>query len=298
MIFDILRAALVSMLSASLLLAGCQPAPTPSEDSTDQQAESIDDKVAKSLSISDSALAHIEQFQPLYVEQVQNLQRRLQAEYESLKAADAADNDSLSDSAIENVPTTDTDNAVSPPGISNTTTLADEQTKTDVGSNTSSEATAVDTNESKDTEINTSTEIGERDLEVLKRISFEPKEPEILDGKQIIDSYQKATRALYQTGLPSAEETDTLLNIATLIPQFFEHPEIAERLDSKSPTLARLIVQQQIWEQIEAQQVADIQQMKQSQQAEFETLMAKFDETIKGYDEQIAKYEQQLESFQ
>src|SRR5690606_35037587 len=55
---------------------------------------------------SDSAAARIEQFQPLYLAQAKGLQQRLQAEYESLQAADASDsgsnfsdNDLLPDSA-------------------------------------------------------------------------------------------------------------------------------------------------------------------------------------------------------
>lgn len=42
----------------------------------------------------------------------------------------------------------------------------------------------------------------------------------------------------------------------------------------------------------------DMQQMKETQHQEFETLMTKFNDTIKGYDEQIAKYEQTLKEFQ
>ena len=89
-----------------------------------------------------------------------------------------------------------------------------------------------------------------------------------------------------------------LLNIATLTPQLFENTEIAERLTLKSPALGRLIVQYQVWQQIEVQQALDMQKMRQTQQQEFDTLMTKFDETIKGYDEQIAKYEQTLKEFQ
>ena len=105
--------------------------------------------------------------------------------------------------------------------------------------------------------------------------------------------------ALYQpvTTPLSAEDIDTLINMATLVPHLFEHAEIAGRVSAKSPALARLIIQHQVWEQIEAQQVLDMQQMKLNQQKEFEMLMAKFNETIKGYDEQIAKYEQTLKEF-
>ena len=149
-------------------------------------------------------------------------------------------------------------------------------------------------------DINTSTKVGERDLTVLKRISLVPRKPIMLTEDQIIESYQQAMDALYQpvTTPLSAEDIDTLINIATLVPQLFEHAEIAGRLSAKSPALARLIIQHQVWEQIEAQQVIDMQQMKLNQQKEFEALMTKFNETIEGYDEQIAKYEQTLQEFQ
>ena len=135
---------------------------------------------------------------------------------------------------------------------------------------------------------------------MLKRISLEPRKPVILTEEQIIERYEQAMKALYQpVSTPlSAEDTDTLINIATLTPQLFEDAEIAGRASAKSPALARLIIQHQVWEQIAAQQVLDMQQMKQNQQQEFETLMAKFNETIEGYDEQIAKYEQTLKEFQ
>ena len=137
-------------------------------------------------------------------------------------------------------------------------------------------------------------------MTVLKRISLEPRKPVMQTEDEIIDSYQQATAALYQPVITplSADEVDTLINIATLVPQLFEHAEIAGRLSAKSPALARLIIQHQVWEQIEAQQVIDMQQMKLNQQQEFEALMAKFNETIKGYDEQIAKYEQALKAFE
>ncbi|WP_240990872.1 hypothetical protein [Psychrobacter sp. TB47] len=137
-------------------------------------------------------------------------------------------------------------------------------------------------------------------MTVLKRISLEPRKPVMLSEAQIIESYQQAMEALYQpvTTPLSAEDINTLINIATLTPQLFEHAEIAGRVSAKSPALARLIIQHQVWEQIEAQQVLDMQQMKINQQQEFETLMTKFNETIKDYDEQIAKYEQTLKEFQ
>ena len=264
---------LATMLAGTLLLSACQPqTDATTEDKTTQTTKKQAD-ASKPIVQSDSAAAHIAQFQPLYVTQMQGLQRRLQAEYESLEAADAADsgNVALAPHADGSSPETDSNAKAQAPTA---------KLKTD-------------------SEINTSTEVGERDLDVLKRLSLEPREPKILTEDQIIKNYQQALQALYQPSSEalSAQQTDTLLNIATLIPQLFEHSEIAERLTIKSPALGRLIIQHQVWQQIEVQQALDMQQMKRTQQQEFEGLMSKFDETIKGYDEQIAKYEQTLKEF-
>ena len=280
---------LAATLSGVLLLSGCQqqaeiqPAP---EDSQSVEKTSTED--SQPMRPSDSAAARIKQFQPIYVAQAQRLQRRLQAEYESLQAADSSDSE---DSLLLNGDTasdTNTDNV-----MKNNSDAADS-------SSLSADTTDDEVDISAEADINTSTEVGERDLTVLKRISLEPRKPVMLTEDQIIESYQQAMEALYQpvTTPLSAEDVDTLINIATLAPQLFEHAEIAGRLSAKSPALARLIIQHQVWEQIEAQQVLDMQQMKLNQQKEFETLMTKFNDTIKGYDEQIAKYEQTLTEFQ
>ncbi|WP_201560430.1 hypothetical protein [Psychrobacter sp. NC44] len=280
---------LAATLSGVLLLSGCQqqaetqPAP---EDSQSVEKTSTED--SQPMRPSDSAATRIKQFQPIYVAQAQRLQRRLQAEYESLQAADSSDSE---DSLLLNGDTasdTNTDNV-----MENNSDAADS-------SSLSADTTDDEVDISAETDINTSTEVGERDLTVLKRISLEPRKPVMLTEDQIIESYQQAMEALYQpvTTPLSAEDVDTLINIATLVPQLFEHAEVAGRLSAKSPALARLIIQHQVWEQIEAQQVIDMQQMKLNQQKEFETLMTKFNDTIKGYDEQIAKYEQTLKEFQ
>ena len=280
---------LAATLSGVLLLSGCQqqaeiqPAP---EDSQSVEKTSTED--SQPMRPSDSAAARIKQFQPIYVAQAQRLQRRLQAEYESLQAADSSDSE---DSLLLN------DDTASDP---NTDNVMENKNDTADSSSLSADTTNDEVDISAEADINTSTEVGERDLTVLKRISLEPRKPVMLTEDQIIESYQQAMEALYQpvTTPLSAEDVDTLINIATLAPQLFEHAEIAGRLSAKSPALARLIIQHQVWEQIEAQQVIDMQQMKLNQQKEFETLMTKFNDTIKGYDEQIAKYEQTLKEFQ
>ena len=275
-------------LTGVLFLTGCQQQadapPVPDETQTTEKTSAED---SQPMQQSDSAAARIEQFQPIYVAQAQGLQRRLQAEYESLQAADASDSEEsllLNEATNDSATLTENANGANPEPLP-----ADSP----VEANATSE-------EGSNAEMNTSTEVGERDLTVLKRISLEPRKPVILTEEQIIERYQQTMAALYQpvTTPLSAEDSDTLINIATLVPQLFEHAEIAGRVSAKSPALARLIIQHQVWEQIEAQQVVDMQQMKQQQQQEFETLMAKFNDTIKGYDEQIAKYEQTLKEFQ
>ena len=291
------NALLAAALTGVLLLSGCQQQAA-EENVADkpQTSEQTSEEDSQPMAQSDSAAARIEQFQPLYVTQFQALQGRLQAEYESLQAADIADSENA---LLVDEPTVATGNnqpANSDQGaIAATPQLTQDPVAAAKDAANGNSATDTDTND----EINTSTEVGERDLTVLKRISLEPRKPVILTEKQIIERYEQAMEALYQpvTTPLNAQDTDTLINIATLVPQLFEDAEIAGRVSAKSPALARLIIQHQVWEQIEAQQVLDMQKMKQTQQQEFEMLMAKFNETIEGYDEQIAKYEQTLKEF-
>ncbi|WP_257019981.1 hypothetical protein [Psychrobacter sp. BI730] len=291
---------LVAALSGVLFLTGCQQSDTSpvADDSQTSEKTSVED--SKPMPKSDSAAARIKQFQPIYVAQAQSLQRRLQAEYESLQAADASDSEELLLLNTNNNENTDSNNEVATDDtapIANTTATSSAEV---ASSNIDIDAIDSDPNVNAEVDVNTSTEVGERDLKVLKRISLEPRKPVMLTEDQIIERYQQTMDALYQpVTIPlSAEDSDTLINVATLVPQLFEHAEIAGRVSAKSPALARLIIQHQVWEQIEAQQVVDMQQMKQKQQQEFEALMAKFNETIEGYDEQIAKYEQTLKEFQ
>ena len=279
-----------AMLAGTLLLTACQQPSTPAETESSESTEQQRAEDSKPAIQSDSAKARIEQFQPLYVAEMQSLQQRLQSEYDAFEAADA----SVSDTGLvtSNVATIDTP-IIDTLSIDNKTPnepaipLAPDS----VGNAKDAEASA---------EINTSTEVGERDVAVLKRINLEPQKPRFLTEQQTIKRYQQALKALYQpvTTELSAEQIDTLINISALIPELFEHEEIAERISVKSPALARLIVQYRVGKQIEAQQVLEMQQMKETQQREFEGLMTKFNETIKGYDEQIAKYEQTLKEFQ
>ena len=292
------RTLTAAMLSGALLLSACQEQNAPVE-STDTQGESV--KRDAPVTPSDSAAARIEAFQPRYVMQKQALQRRLQAEYESLQAADATAAQTSTD-IIDPAATATTDATAPTAG-----TAADtESTEANVNSTDDADtaepnATAQDSSATSPVEdINTSIEAGERDLAVLQKVTLEPRAPEQLDETDIIKQYQDAMQALYasESRALTATQMDTLLNIASLVPGLFEHTEIADRLVLKSPALARLVVQHQVWQQIEAQQAIDMQNIKQSQQAEFEALVEKFNSTMKDYDEQIAKYEQTLESYQ
>lgn len=291
---------LTTALASILLLSACQQQAADDKNVADKTKTSEQTRAEDSepMAQSDSAAALIEQFQPLYVAQYQGLQGRLQAEYDSLQAADSSDsvNSLLLDGADSDVNKSDTIEAnVNQPNNSNqASTVATAAATKNVANGEPAKINA-----DVDAEINTNTEVGKRDLTVLKRISLEPRKPVILTKEQIVERYDQAMEALYQpvTTPLSAEDVDTLINIATLVPQLFEDAEIAGRLSAKSPALARLVIQHQVWEQIEAQQVLDMQQMKQNQQQEFEMLMEKFNETIKGYDEQIAKYEQTLKEF-
>ena len=305
---------LAATLTGMLFLSGCQQQAAETAPDNAQISEKTSEQTSaedsKAMPQSDSAAARIEQFKPLYVTQFQGLQERLQAEYESLQAADSSDSassllvDSATDASANNskAGNNQVSDSHSLATAGKTDTTSSEQIPVPATNESANNAAAdsnMNSDSAPDAELNTSTEIGERDLTVLKRISLEPRKPVILTEKQIIKRYEQAMEALYQpvTTSLSAEDTDTLINMATLVPHLFEHAEIAGRVSAKSPALARLIIQHQVWEQIEAQQVLDMQQMKLNQQKEFEMLMAKFNETIKGYDEQIAKYEQTLKEF-
>lgn len=273
-----------TILGASLLM-GCQP-------TTNDNATKVEDSVTldetKAAVQSESAATHIENLQPVYVEQMQSLQRRLQAEYESLQAADITISEE-----VEKKPKGSNDSI-------STDTQGEDKADVALSTEGSRVNASADVNANSEISVETDDANSKPELTVLRSVSAEPREPIILTDAQIVKSYQQVTKALYQpVSKPlNSEETDALINIASLIPQLFEHTELANRLDAKSPALARLIVQHQIWEQIETRQALYMQEMKVAQQKEFEGLMTKFNDTIKGYDEQIAKYEQTLKEFE
>ena len=100
---------LAAAMTGVLLLSGCQQqAEAPVADSS-QPKEKTSAEDSQPMRKSDSAAARIEQFQPLYLVQAKSLQQRLQAEYESLQAADASG--SGNDLLPDNTPTASVDNA-------------------------------------------------------------------------------------------------------------------------------------------------------------------------------------------
>ena len=287
-------------------LSGCQPAPDASDKAVSSEDKPKDENgdVALETKPSVEAQAQIDDYEEKFVAQMLSLQQRLQAEYESLQAADAAEhpeaqnateplaesNTPVATDSTDTLPSTTADISASPTTAVATATPNTEPPKADV-------ATMITEGTAAGDPASLSTEVGERDLTVLKKVTLEPRAPEILEAAQIKTRYRQSFAAIYQADPLSAEEVDTFINMTTLLPDLFEEPELARQLSDKSPALARLIVQHQIWRQIEAQQVKDMQNMKIEQQQEFEALLTKFNETIEGYDEQIAKYEKMLKEF-
>ena len=80
---------LAAALTGVLLVSGCQQQAEESIPDSSQTQEKTSAEDSQPMRKSDSAAARIEQFQPLYLAQAKGLQQRLQAEYESLQAADA-----------------------------------------------------------------------------------------------------------------------------------------------------------------------------------------------------------------
>lgn len=253
----------------SVVLMGCQP--STETDGSDAEAEPVE-----LLEPSLQAQAHMDKFEDKYVEQRLLLQQRLQAEFVALAAADA-------------------------PSQAQDAQPSHEETANDTANNVANKKA---TNSPRPTADDNTPH--NEDAYILQYTVLEPQQPEPLTDKQVRDSYQQAMAALYEpagTAL-SAADMDTLINIGTLLPQAFEQLEIAQALNSKSPALARLLIQHQVWRQIEAQQSKDIELLKQAQlqaqmqrQQEFEELVEQFNQTIAGYDEQIAKYEKMLKEF-
>lgn len=283
-------------LISSLGVAACQPsaeqsaankAPDNSTQSS-QAAQTSDTQTPTPMSAE--AAAHVKHFEAEFVNKMLDLQQSQQAEYEALQAADAAE---------QEVATKQVDASTSETGLEAGTGTGLEAATTDpdiTGITGSGEAQAATQQEAEPSQ----------ELPSLPLVDLAIKPPEQLTPTEISSRYNVAMQSLYlEEGIPlPAQAIDTLLNIATLTPGVFHNTELAEHLVTKSPALARMLKQYQVWDQIERQQSAELEALKQSQieaqqkqQAEFDALAKEFNDKIAAYDEQIKNYEQKLKTF-
>lgn len=320
------KSLLVIALGAAIGLAGCQPS---SEEATTDSTTQTSQESTPSVVMSESAKAQIARFEEEYVKRKLNLQQSQLAEYEALQAADSPeDNKALfeaaesADNAANAVPEKktvgqklidqkrNTENTESAKRIQNQNTVgseltdatveeADSETSTSTPANQQAGETAEATQAKEEEQGVSDVEMGQLTLQELPLINLAMVPPEELTAVEIQERYNVAMQALYfddETPLP-AQAIDTLLSVAMLTPAVFNNAELAQRLVLKSPSLARLLKQYQTWEQIERQQSAELEALKQSQSAEFDALAKEFNEKIAAYDEQIKSYEERLEKF-
>lgn len=180
---------LAMALASILLLSGCQQQAADDNNGADKTKTSEQTRAEDSepMAQSESAAALIEQFQPLYVAQYQGLQGRLQAEYDSLQAADSSDSTNsllvdgadvdvtIADSDVNKADTSAAEAIKNPDNQPNNSNQASTATKLspEAASATNNVASGKDASITPniDAEINTNTEVGKRDLTVLKHIS-------------------------------------------------------------------------------------------------------------------------------
>ncbi|MUG31568.1 hypothetical protein [Psychrobacter sanguinis] len=297
-------------LLSSLGLAACQPSTEQSaankapDNSTQSSEVAQTSNTQTPTPMSAEAAAQVKHFEAEFVNKMLDLQQSQQAEYEALQAADAAE---------QEVATKQTDASTS-----ETVSDAEPQTVSKTGPGTGSEAGTGLEAAATDPDITGITGSGDaqaatqqeaepsQELPSLPLVDLAIKPPEQLTPTEISSRYNVAMQSLYlEEGIPlPAQAIDTLLNIATLTPGVFHNTELAEHLVAKSPALARMLKQYQAWDQIERQQSAELEALKQSQieaqqkqQAEFDALAKEFNDKIAAYDEQIKNYEQKLKTF-
>lgn len=321
------KSLLVIALGAVIGLAGCQPT---SEEATTDSTTQTSQETTPSVVMSESAKAQIARFEEEYVKRKLNLQQSQLAEYEALQAADSPeDNKALfeaaeaADNSTNAVPEKktvgqklidqkrNTGNTESAKSTQNQNTVgseltdatveveeADSEAKASTPANQQAGETA-DSTQAEEEQGVSDVEMGQLTLQELPLINLAMVPPEELTAVEIQERYNVAMQALYfddETPLP-AQAIDTLLSVAMLTPAVFNNAELAQRLVLKSPSLARLLKQYQTWEQIERQQSAELEALKQSQSAEFDALAKEFNEKIAAYDEQIKSYEERLKKF-
>lgn len=302
-------------LMAAIGLSGCQPN---TEDSNKTQTSTQEVAKGNAVSMSPEAKTQVANFETEFVNRMLDLQQSQLAEYEALQAADSPD-----DSPINN--DSSAANKSASTGVVESPTITDETSNLSITSKAASEAVVeakteatskttnqpanevVDANKAPSIDLGKKgTDTEEVTLQELPLIKLAIAPPQELSAKEIGRRYNEAMQSLYladETPM-SAQAIDTLLSVATLTPQVFNNAELAERLVIKSPALARMLKQYQIWEQIERQQSAELETLKQSQieeqqkqVAEFDRLATEFNEKIEDYDKQIEQYQQKLKQF-
>jgi len=300
-------------LMAAIGLSGCQPS---TEDGNKAQNSTQEVANGNAVSMSQEAKTQVANFETEFVNRMLDLQQSQLAEYEALQAADSPD-----DSPIN---TNNAANKSASTGVVESPTITDERSNLSITSKAASEAVVeakteatskttnqpanevVDANKASIDSGKKGTDTEEITLQELPLIKLAIAPPQELSAKEIGRRYNEAMQSLYladETPM-SAQDIDTLLSVATLTPQVFNNAELAERLVIKSPALARMLKQYQIWEQIERQQSAELEALKQSQieeqqkqVAEFDRLATEFNEKIEDYDKQIEQYQQKLKQF-
>lgn len=302
-------------LMAAIGLSGCQPS---TEDGNKAQNSTQEVAEGNAISMSPEAKTQVANFETEFVNRMLDLQQSQLAEYEALQAADSPDDSPINnDSSVANKsPST---GVVESPTVADKTPNSPLKTKAigEAAVKATTEATSKTTNQPANEAVDANkapsidsdkkgTDIEEVTLQELPLIKLAIAPPQELSAKEIGRRYNEAMQSLYladETPM-SAQDIDTLLSVATLTPQVFNNAELAERLVIKSPALARMLKQYQIWEQIERQQSAELEALKQSQieeqqkqVAEFDRLATEFNEKIEDYDKQIEQYQQKLKQF-
>lgn len=302
-------------LMTAIGLSGCQPS---TEDGNKAQNSTQEVANGNAVSMSPEAKTQVANFETEFVNRMLDLQQSQLAEYEALQAADSPDDSPINNnsSAANKSPSTGVvesqtigDKTPNLPPTSKAANEAAVEATTEATSKTTNQPAneAVDANKVPSIDSGKKgTDTEEVTLQELPLIKLAIAPPQELSAKEIGRRYNEAMQSLYladETPM-SAQDIDTLLSIATLTPQVFNNAELAERLVIKSPALARMLKQYQIWEQIERQQSAELEALKQSQieeqqkqVAEFDRLATEFNEKIEDYDKQIEQYQQKLKQF-
>ena len=298
-------------LMAAIGLSGCQPS---TEDGNKVQNSTQEVAKGDAVSMSPEAKTQVANFETEFVNRMLDLQQSQLAEYEALQAADSPDDSPINNNSIAANKSASTD-------VVESQTITDEKSNLSITNKAASEAVVKATTEATNKTANEAvdankapsidsgkkgTDTEEVTLQELPLIKLAIAPPQELSAKEIGRRYNEAMQSLYladETPM-SAQDIDTLLSVATLTPQVFNNAELAERLVIKSPALARMLKQYQIWEQIERQQSAELEALKQSQikeqqkqLAEFDRLATEFNEKIEDYDKQIEQYQQKLKQF-